>query len=431
MPSLSPTMTEGVIKKWIKQEGEEVKAGDVLLVMETDKADMEMEADEDGVLAKILVPAGTGAQIPVGQLIGVLAEEGEDWKSVEIPEVTATQSPSSSESSSSVTPAAQTGASATASQSGQTSSSYGPSVRKLLEEFGIKSSDIQPSGPHGRIVKGDVLQHIKSKALNKVALDSPAPGGPSSQAASPLPSSSLSPASKPALKPGETYVDIPHSNMRKTIAKRLTQSKSGVPHTYASISCDMGKISRLRKQLKKEDVKVSVNDFIIKAAAIGLQRNPRVNSVWQGDNAQSSNTVDISVAVATENGLITPIVKNAPFLGVDDISNTVKEMAGRARIGKLKPHEYQGGSFSISNLGMFGIQEFTAVINPPQCAILAVGATRPELGLDGQPQALMTVQLSYDGRVIDHTEASQFLETFKALIETPSLMVSGFVASGL
>ncbi|KAJ8299409.1 hypothetical protein KUTeg_023469 [Tegillarca granosa] len=224
---------------------------------------------------------------------------------------------------------------------------------------------------------------------------------------------------------GEEYIDIPNTGMRKTIAKRLTESKTTIPHSYVTIDCNMGNVSKLRKQLAGDGIKVSFNDFIIKASAIALQRVPQVNSVWQGDSVKLSTTVDISVAVATDQGLITPIVQSAAFLSVDDISNKVKDLAARAREGKLKLEEFQGGSFTISNLGMFGISEFSAVINPPQTAILAIGGSQLVLGENGKPETKMTVTLSYDSRVVDESEASQFLEVFQEVMENPRLTIVG------
>ncbi|XP_067654552.1 pyruvate dehydrogenase protein X component, mitochondrial-like [Haliotis asinina] len=435
MPALSPTMSEGTIVKWLKKEGEKLSPGDILCDIQTDKAVVSMENEEDGILAKIVVPDNT-ADVKIGTLIAVIVEEGDDWQNVEIPAHTdpdtgppapAAAAPAPSTPSPSPPPAAPaTPAAVEVSSKDLHAAGVGPSVRKLAEEYGISPANITGTGPHSWVTKGDVLNYIKSKNLSKRQLL--ATSEPVSSAAPP----SAAPTPPEALPPmeGEPYTDIPNTNMRKTIAKRLTESKTTIPHSYASIDMNIGPVSRLRKQLADEGVKVSINDFIIKAASIALQRVPRVNSIWQNDGAQLLSSVDISVAVATDNGLITPIVQNASALGVDEISSTVRDLAGRAREGKLKLHEFQGGSFSISNLGMFGISEFSAVINPPQSAIMAVGTSRVTLGDDGRPQTRMTVTLSYDSRVLDETEASQFLEVYSEVMENPSFMITGSKLSG-
>ncbi|XP_046364149.2 pyruvate dehydrogenase protein X component-like [Haliotis rufescens] len=433
MPALSPTMSEGTIVKWLKKEGDVVGPGDVLCDIQTDKAVVSMENEEDGILAKILVPDNT-KDVKIGTLIAVMVEEGDDWQNVEIPAHTApdtgppappTPPPSTPSPVATPAAAATTAASASVSSKDLHAAGVGPSVRKLAEEYGVSPAQVTGTGPHDRVTKGDVLNYIKSKNLAKRELmATPAPGP-----AAATPSSAPPPQALPPLE-GEPFTDIPNTSMRKTIAKRLTESKTTIPHSYASMDMNIGPVSRLRKQLADEGVKVSINDFIIKAAGIALQRVPRVNSIWQNDGAQLLSSVDISVAVATDNGLITPIVQNASALGVDEISSTVRDLAGRAREGKLKLHEFQGGSFSISNLGMFGISEFSAVINPPQTAIMAVGTSRVTLGDDGRPQTRMTVTLSYDSRVLDETEASQFLEVYSEVMENPSFMITGSKLSG-
>uniref|UniRef100_A0A0B6YQN0 Peripheral subunit-binding (PSBD) domain-containing protein n=2 Tax=Arion vulgaris TaxID=1028688 RepID=A0A0B6YQN0_9EUPU len=375
-----------------------------------------MDTEETGVLAKILAPDNT-KDVTVGSLIALLVEEGDDWTKVEIP-ADAGAKPQPSSAASAPASHASTAAKPQTTTSAEHSHLMGPSVKKLLHEYNISSSSVPASGRSGVLLKGDVLDYIQAKNLAKV----------DQKAGSPATSSQPSkPAQTPAAAPssaGSNYVDIPLSNMRRTIARRLTESKVTIPHAYASIDSNVGPVSDLRKTLLADGIKVSVNDFIIKASALALQRVPRVNAVWANDGPQLSPTVDISVAVATPNGLITPIVKGATYLTVEQIGNIVKELAGKAKENKLQPHEFQGGSFSISNLGMFGITEFTAVINLPQVAILAVGTSRPVATMTGN-QHRMTVTMSYDSRAISEIEATQWLQEFRSVIENPKSMLSG------
>ncbi|BFZ15837.1 hypothetical protein BsWGS_18875 [Bradybaena similaris] len=416
MPSLSPTMDKGNIVKWHKKEGDTVSPGDVLCDIETDKAVISMDTEETGILAKIVAPDNS-RDVVVGSLIALLVEEGDDWKSVQIP---AEASVKPQPQAAAPAPAAAAPAPAGKPQPAVTvehSHLMGPSVKKLLHEYNIESTAVPATGRSGALLKGDVLDYIQAKNLTKVEQKAAKPAhtpGPTKPAPAP-------PAAAPATA---SYIDIPLTNMRRTIARRLTESKTTIPHAYASIDSDVGAVTELRKTLTNEGVKVSVNDFIIKAAALALQRVPRVNAIWANEGPQLSQTVDISVAVATPNGLITPIVRGATYLSVDQISKTVKELAVKARDGKLQPHEFQGGSFSISNLGMFGISEFTAVINLPQIAILAVGTSRPVATLKGN-QHRMTVTMSYDSRAISEIEATQWLQEFRNVIENPKSMLAG------
>ncbi|KAK3581580.1 hypothetical protein CHS0354_031929 [Potamilus streckersoni] len=440
MPALSPTMTEGTIVKWYKKEGDTVNPGDLLCNIKTDKADVGMDTEEGGILAKILKPDNS-ADVQIGTLIALLVEEGEDWQKVQVPtEVVSAKSAAQT----TVSPQTQTTiVTETHEEAGHAASGIGPSVRKLLEEYGLTAGQVTSSGPHGRILKGDILKVIKQKNLQRKDIKAklkPTPASPlppppppppvsaTATASAKAPVKTLPPITRPPPSPpieGEEYKDIPNTNIRRVIAKRLTESKTTIPHSYVTIDYNVGPVTKLRKQLTNENVKVSVNDFIIKAAAIALQRVPKVNSLWNGEAIQMSSTVDISVAVATSQGLITPIVKNAAYLGIDEISLTVKDLATRARDNKLQLHEFQGGSFTISNLGMFGISEFSAVINPPQTAIMAVGSSRLTLDEDGKPQTRMTATLSYDSRVLDEAEASEFLEVFRDFMENPNLTMSG------
>lgn len=403
MPSLSPTMTEGTIVKWLKEEGDKISPGDVLCEIQTDKAIVGFETEEDGVLAKILVPENT-KDVKLGTVIAIMVQEGEDWQNVSV-EISA----ESAGKGVGIDQAKQAGIPAGTEHDSKARKMYGPSVRNLLEEYGIKYSVVTPTGPHNILLKGDVLKFISVNNLQ------PQPAKTEKEV-------------KSTIAPDITYieeqefVDIPHTSMRKTIARRLTESKSTIPHAYMKMDCTVNDVVRLRSKMKNEGIVVSVNDFIIKCAALALQKVPQVNIIWDKDSSRIAETIDISVAVATDTGLITPIVKNANVLQVQEISERVKELAGRARQGKLKPEEFQGGTFSISNLGMFGITEFTAVINPPQAAILAIGTSRLIFTGSDCLDTKMTVQLSYDRRVIDDSDAAKFLECFRQYIEDPLMI---------
>uniref|UniRef100_A0AAX7UY23 Dihydrolipoamide acetyltransferase component of pyruvate dehydrogenase complex n=1 Tax=Astatotilapia calliptera TaxID=8154 RepID=A0AAX7UY23_ASTCA len=424
MPALSPTMEEGNIVKWLKKEGEAVAAGDALCEIETDKAVVTMESNDDGVLAKILMEEGS-RNVRLGTLIALMVEEGQDWKQVEIPS-------SDAAPPSEATPA--TKAVFCHSLVFFSRLRLSPAARHILDTHGLDPKLATPTGPRGIITKEDALNLLKAspapKAVPSVVASTP-PSPISAPAASPLPPGSrpnIPPLSVPG-KPGApgTFTEVPASNVRRVIAQRLTQSKTTIPHSYASIDCDMAAVMQLRKDLAKEQIKVSVNDFIIKAAAVTLREMPEVNVTWSGDGARALDSVHISIAVATDKGLITPIIKDAANKGVQEISSNAKALAQKARDGKLLPEEYQGGSFSISNLGMFGISGFSAVINPPQACILAVGTSRAELHLCEDDQTLctkqlMTITLSSDGRLVDDELASRFLDKFRANLEKPQRM---------
>uniref|UniRef100_A0A669CF73 Dihydrolipoamide acetyltransferase component of pyruvate dehydrogenase complex n=1 Tax=Oreochromis niloticus TaxID=8128 RepID=A0A669CF73_ORENI len=419
MPALSPTMEQGNIVKWLKKEGEAVAAGDALCEIETDKAVVTMESNDDGVLAKILMEEGS-RNVRLGTLIALMVEEGQDWKHVEIPSPDAMRSLKPKVLSHSLVFFSRLRLS--------------PAARHILDTHGLDPKLATPTGPRGIITKEDALNLLKAspapKAVPSVVASTP-PSPISAPAASPPPPGSrpnIPPLSVPG-KPGApgTFTEVPASNVRRVIAQRLTQSKTTIPHSYASIDCDMAAVMQLRKDLAKEQIKVSVNDFIIKAAAVTLREMPEVNVTWSGDGARALDSVHISIAVATDKGLITPIIKDAANKGVQEISSNAKALAQKARDGKLLPEEYQGGSFSISNLGMFGISGFSAVINPPQACILAVGTSRAELQLCEDDQTLstkqlMTVTLSSDGRLVDDELASRFLDKFRANLEKPQRM---------
>ncbi|RVE72003.1 hypothetical protein OJAV_G00057770 [Oryzias javanicus] len=439
MPALSPTMEEGNIVKWLKKEGETVEAGDALCEIETDKAVVTMESNDDGILAKILMEEGS-RNVRLGTLIALMVEEGQDWKQVEVPSPDAPPPPAGPTVTHEPTGSPVTPTSPPLSIKPTTSGPLrlSPAARHILDTHGINPKLATPTGPRGLITKEDALNLLKGSPPTKPTpavatptvpppVQSPThtPTGPPPPPGSRPNVPSLSVPGKPGA-PG-TFTEVPATNVRRVIAQRLTQSKTTIPHAYASIDCDMAAVMKLRKDLAKEQIKVSVNDFIIKAAAVTLKQMPEVNVTWSGDGPHALDSVHISIAVATERGLITPIIRDAANKGVQEISAQAKVLAQKARDGKLLPEEYQGGSFSISNLGMFGISGFSAVINPPQACILAVGTSRAELQLKDDDQTvrtrqLMTVTMSSDGRLVDDELASRFLDQFRANLEQPQRM---------
>ncbi|KAF7659783.1 hypothetical protein LDENG_00293150 [Lucifuga dentata] len=442
MPALSPTMEEGNIVKWLKKEGEAVAAGDALCEIETDKAVVTMESNDDGVLAKILMEEGSRS-VRLGTLIALMVEEGQDWKQVEIPppDVPAPSAapPAAHEAAAPVIPPAAPSPPPLPPKLATSGPlRLSPAARHILDTHCLDPKLATPTGPRGLITKEDALNLLKtSPAPKAVPARAPAMAAPATPRPVPTPAAvppppgtrpNIPPLSVPG-KPGApgTFTEIPASNIRRVIAQRLTQSKTTIPHAYATVDCDMAAVMQLRKNLAKEQIKVSVNDFIIKAAAVTLKEMPEVNVTWSGDGPQALDSIHISIAVATDRGLITPIIKDAANKGVQEISANAKALAKKARDGKLLPEEYQGGSFSISNLGMFGISGFSAVINPPQACILAVGTSRSVLQLceDNQTlrtQELMTVTLSSDGRLVDDELASRFLDKLRANLERPQQM---------
>ncbi len=423
MPALSPTMTEGNLVKWLKAEGDQVSAGDVIAEIETDKATMEVEAVDEGVLAKILIGEGTEG-VAVNSVIALLLEESEDDGAIEGYQAAAPIAPAPAESEPQPEPAPQPAPSAPAASSAPATSpapavadgariKASPLARRMAQQADIDLATVSGSGPHGRIVKADI-----ETALGQAAVAAAVP--PIAQTAAASAATSAAPT------------EIPHTNMRRVIARRLTEAKREIPHFYLSLDCEVDKLLELRKTLnakaEAEDssYKLSVNDFVVRGAALALRKVPDANVSWTDDLLLKHNVVDMSVAVAIEGGLITPIIRNADQKGLAAISNEMKELAGRAREGKLMPEEYQGGTFSISNLGMFGIREFAAVINPPQSAILAVGRSeeRPVVR-DGALAiaTMMTVTLSVDHRAVDGALAARFLAAFRGLIEDPLTML--------
>ncbi len=463
MPALSPTMEKGNLAKWLKKEGDKVKAGDVLAEIETDKATMEYESIDDGVLAKIVVPEGT-QDVPVNQLIAVLAEEGEDPKAAAAeagkgptgapaktssPEPPSPQpSPRRGEGTSSAQPQARTAiappneapaapqAPASLSpQRGEAAEGHGanrvfasPLAKRMAKDVGIELSRIKGSGPHGRIIARDVEAAKSGQGLRAPAA-APTPG----------PAPAIAPAMSDqqirALYEDGSYEVIPHDGMRRTIAQRLTASVQTIPHFYLTIDCNIGKLLNAREEINaaaptdkdgKPAWKLSVNDFVIKALALALQRIPNANVSWTEGGMLKHKHSDIGVAVAMPGGLITPIIRNAETKSLSAISNEMKDFAVRARARKLKPHEYQGGTTAVSNLGMYGIKDFTAVINPPHATILAVGAGEERAVVKGgkiEAAHIMSVTLSCDHRAVDGALGAQLIGAFKMLIESPVMMV--------
>lgn len=488
MPALSPTMTEGNLAKWHVKEGDQVNPGDVIAEIETDKATMEVESIDEGIIGKILVAEGTEG-VPVNEIIGILLEDGEDAsaadaaadeapaaaKATPVPaaetediaepaatvEETPDPAPAVSGGEVKASPlarriadqagvdlgavqgsgahgkvvrsdveAAMTGGGATAQQGNVEISTSGalpqaldangkrlfasPLARRMAAQTGVDISAVQGSGPDGRIVKRDIDAAV-AKGVAKPVEPEASTGGSAAEAITPA--------------RGDTSEVVKLSTMRKVIAQRMTESKTQVPHFYLTMDCELDELLKIRKALNaaQEDVKISVNDFVIRACAMGLMEVPAANVAYEGDGVMRQfHTADISVAVAIPGGLITPIVRAAEQKGFKQISADMKDLATRARDGKLAPEEYQGGSFSVSNLGMFGVKQFDAVINPPQACILAVGAgeQRPVVK-DGEivPATVMSCTLSVDHRVVDGAIGAELLAAIKRYIENPALML--------
>lgn len=434
-------METGTISKWSLKEGDSFAAGDVLCEIETDKATMDFEAQDDGVLAKILKDGPAAVDLAVGVPICVVVDEDEDVAAFAdfVPEEEGESSSSSSatEAAPTTPPVAVEGVTVPLEHI------LMPSARHLSQSKGLDATGLAGSGKGGRITKGDVLQALKD-GVNlpplAAAVSSPAAAAPASvpaAAAAVIPPASVAigDVTIPTITSSGSYTDIKNNNMRKVIAKRLTESKSTVPHFYASTEIELDNIMALRKKLMDMDVKVSVNDLVIRASALALRDVPEVNASYVNGQVKMSPSVDISVAVATPGGLITPIVPNTDKMGLSDISSKVRDLATRARDGKLAPEEYQGGSFCISNLGMFGINEFSAVINPPQAAILAVGGgvkkvvvntlydeSKEEQDMPGV-KSVMTARLSADRRVVDEPTVGLYLSALKYYLNKPELLV--------
>jgi pyruvate dehydrogenase E2 component (dihydrolipoamide acetyltransferase) len=430
MPALSPTMTEGNLARWLKNEGDPVKSGDVIAEIETDKATMEVEAVDEGTLGKILVQAGTEG-VKVNQPIAMLLGEGEDQGALESAEVLKPAPTSADKAEPAPAPEAptpepargngQAGAPTTPSGTDGERIFASPLARRMAQQAGLDLGQLKGSGPHGRIVKADIEAALARKP--EAARPTERPATPAAAAG---PQVAAPPAiTQPTAPPSAAYEEIALSSMRKVIAKRLTEAKQTIPHFYMSLDCELDALLEMRAKLNARegaDYKLSVNDFVVKATALALRKVPGCNASWGGDRIFQYKDIDVSVAVAIEGGLITPIIRHADQKGLSTISAEMKDLAKRAKEGKLKPEEFQGGGFSISNLGMYGIKEFQAVINPPQACILAVGAgeQRPVVkGGEIQIATVMTCTLSVDHRAVDGALGAQFLAELKRLVEDP------------
>jgi pyruvate dehydrogenase E2 component (dihydrolipoamide acetyltransferase) len=444
MPALSPTMEKGNLAKWLKKEGDKVKSGDVIAEIETDKATMEVEAVDEGTIAKILVPEGT-QDVPVNDVIAVLAGDGEDVKSAgasvgaksgggaapakaEAPPPKpaspppAAVAPAAAPAPQAASPTPQAAPSSQANGQARTFSS--PLARRLAKEAGIDLGRIAGTGPHGRVIARDVAEAKSGKGLKAPAT---APGA--------APAAAMSDKQILALFEPGSYEVVPHDGMRRTIAQRLTAAVQTIPTFYLTIDCEIGRLLAAREEInaaapkdkeKKPLYKLSVNDFVIKAMAVALQKIPNCNVSWTEGGMLKHKHSDIGVAVAMPGGLITPIIRNAETKTLSTISNEMKDFAARARARKLKPDEYQGGTTAVSNLGMYGISHFTAVINPPHATILAVGTSEERPVVRGgkiEIAHMMSVTLSCDHRAIDGALGAELIGAFKTLIENPVMMM--------
>ena len=429
MPALSPTMTEGTLARWLKKEGEAVRAGDVIAEIETDKATMEVEAVDEGVLGKILVPDGT-AGVKVNAPIAVLVEEGESAEAAaaEAPEPQVAPAPVAAAPKQE---AVETGSGGPApvhanGHDQQDRVFASPLARRMAKQAGIALGSLKGSGPNGRIVRADVEAASGKPAPQAAPMPAEAPQAAAAAAPTPAPAPKLAVTAPHRLAPNTT--------MRKVISKRLLESHQSVPFFFVTLDMEIDALLTLRGELNAKSAKegpgafkLSVNDFVIKAAAATLRKVPELNASYTEENMILYDDVDISVAVSLPEGLITPIVRQADRKGLATISSEMKDLGARAKAGKLKPEEFQGGTFSISNLGMFGTKQFTAIINPPQAAILAVGAGEPRAVVKGGQLAVATVMsctLSVDHRVADGALGAQFMAEFKKIVEDPlSLML--------
>jgi pyruvate dehydrogenase E2 component (dihydrolipoamide acetyltransferase) len=415
MPALSPTMEEGTLAKWMVKEGDSVSSGDLLAEIETDKATMEFEAIDDGTIAKILVPEGSEG-VKVGTVIALIAAEGEDAGDAEPAPAKAEAPPAKQADEPAPMKEMESAAPKPAAADQRDRVKASPLARRMAEQQGVDLSDIKGSGPGGRVVKAD----LEGAGHGAVA---PATG-------------SAAPASAPAPAPVQGATGIPSeqvrlSQMRKTIARRMTESKTTVPHFYLTIDCNLDALLKLRAEinagLESRGIKLSVNDLLIKALGVALEQVPDANVSYAGDTLIRYQRADISMAVAIPGGLITPIITDAGGKSLSKIATEAKDLAARARDGKLQPHEYQGGTASISNLGMYGIKQFDAVVNPPQGMILAVGAGEKRPYVVNEALAIATVMSasgSFDHRAIDGAIGAELMAAFKALVEKPLGMVA-------
>ena len=438
MPALSPTMEEGKLAKWLVKEGDTVKSGDILAEIETDKATMEFEAVDEGKIGKILVPEGSEG-VKVNAPIAVLLDEGEKADAVPTPTSPAgapdiagamkdIKAAVKAEAAAAPAPKAAAPAAAPAASRADGARIFAsPLAKRIAAEKGLDLSVLSGTGPRGRIVKLDV-ENAKPGAAKPVAAAAPAAAGAGIPGVAPLPDARL-------LYPAGSYEETPHDSMRKAIAKRLTSAKTLIPHYYLTIDCNLDALMAVREKMNaaapkgKDKVpayKLSVNDFIMKASAMALMKHPDVNASWTDTAILRHKDADVGVAVALDFGLITPIIFKAQTKGLVEISNEVKTLAALAKEKKLKPNQYEGGGFSVSNLGMYGIKSFTSIINPPQSCIIAVGAgeERPVVR-NGKVEisTIMTVTMSADHRVVDGGTGAKFLQTLKQFIEEPASML--------
>jgi len=426
MPALSPTMEKGNLARWLKKEGDTIKAGDVLAEIETDKATMEVEAVDEGILAKIMVADGT-ADVAVNTLIGVIAAEGEDVKAAASSGGAPASAPKTAAAPAQAASAAPVAAAPVAAAPASGARVFAsPLARRIAKDARIDLMRVKGTGPHGRIVERDVRAAIAGGGT----LAAPAAG-----ASAPSAPMGMSDATIRKFFADGSYEEIPHDSMRKTIARRLVEAKQTIPHFYLSVDCELDTLLAAREAINanapkdkdgKPAYKVSVNDFIIKALAVALQRVPDANVTWTEGAMLKHKHSDVGVAVSIPGGLITPIVRMAETKGLAQISNEMKDYAARARARKLKPEEYQGGTSAVSNLGMFGIKNFSAVINPPHATILAVGAGEQRIVVKkGAPAVatVMSVTLSTDHRAVDGALGAELISAFKTLIENPMGML--------
>ncbi len=451
MPALSPTMEKGNLAKWLKKEGDAIKSGDIIAEIETDKATMEVEAVDEGILAKIVVPEGT-ADVAVNEIIGVIAAEGEDAKAVstpakaEAPKAEAPKAePAKAEPAKVEAPKAEAKSAPTPQVTAESGINTGgksvsgdrpfasPLARRLAKDAGIDLARVQGSGPHGRIVEKDIEAAKQGGAAKAAPASAPSAAPTAKPAAAPLAAGPSDEQTKKLFAPG-SYEEIPHDGMRKTIARRLTEAKQTIPHFYVTLDCELDALLKLRAELNaaapekdgKPAYKLSVNDMVIKALALALRAVPDANVSWTDGAMLKHKHADVGVAVSIPGGLITPIVRDACHKTLSQISNEMKDMAARAKARKLKPEEYQGGTSAVSNLGMFGIKDFAAVINPPHATILAVGAGEQRAVVKGGQLAVatvMSVTLSTDHRAVDGALGAELLQAFKGYIEKPMAML--------
>jgi pyruvate dehydrogenase E2 component (dihydrolipoamide acetyltransferase) len=448
MPALSPTMEEGKLAKWHVKEGDSVSSGDVIAEIETDKATMEVEAVDEGKIGKIMVAEGT-ENVKVNAVIAVLLQEGESADAAAAPKAEAPKAAPAAEAPTAEAPKpaaapapaatnSNTGSSAPAKVTPAPAKAEGgkvfasPLARRLAKDAGIEVSAISGSGPKGRVVKSDV----EAAKSGKTPLKAAAPASAAASVAGGVAAAGMTKAQVLALYPEGSYELVPNDGMRKVVAARLTESKQTVPHFYLTLDCKIDALLAAREQINaqapkgkdgKPGYKLSVNDFVMKAWAVALQRVPTANATWAGDSILYHKRSDVAVAVAVPGGLFTPVVKSCDTKTLREISEEVKDLAGRARNKKLAPHEYQGGASSVSNLGMFGIREFAAVINPPHGTILAVGVGEERVYAEaGQVKIanFMTCTLSCDHRAVDGALGAEVLGVFKGLIENPVMMLA-------